>query len=119
MRRAVERTLVRLACPRLALDVHAVDPATMAALNARHRGRRGPTDVLTFPAPDADGAIGDVVLCLPAVRRRAVALRRPWRRWLEVLAVHGTLHALGFHHGDTEAAGLMFSIQQACARNPR
>ncbi len=63
----------------------------IAELNARHRGRAAPTDVLSFPV-DEDAAtagpreLGDVVIC-PAQTadvREAV--------------VHGVLHLVGMDH---------------------
>src|SRR6185503_12713387 len=50
------------------LAVTFVTPDEIAALNAQHRGKDGPTDVLSFPV-DGDGPIvgdrelGDVVIC--------------------------------------------------------
>jgi probable rRNA maturation factor len=65
-------------------------------LNARHRGRNKPTNVLTFEA--AFGAPGEILLALGTVRREADAAgRRPAH-----LVVHGSLHLQGHDH---QAAG--------------
>jgi probable rRNA maturation factor len=64
----------------------------IAALNAEHRGKEGPTDVLSFPV---DGAIesafgerelGDVVIC----PEHTVDLTEA--------VVHGVLHLVGMDH---------------------
>ena len=60
-------------------------------LNARHRGRNKPTNVLTF-----DG--GDIVLALGVVRREAQQARRRPEHHLAHLVVHGALHLQGHDH---------------------
>lgn len=60
-------------------------------LNARHRGRNKPTNVLTFEG-------GDIVLALGVVRREARAARRRPAHHLAHLVVHGALHLQGHDH---------------------
>jgi len=74
--------------------VEFVEAARIAELNAEHRGRATPTDVLSFPIdgvePTAgDGApreLGDIVIC----PEHTVDLREA--------VVHGMLHLLGMDH---------------------
>ncbi len=63
-------------------------------LNARHRGRNKPTNVLTFQ-PAGPGLPGEIVLALGTVRREAAAAGRPAARHLAHLVVHGALHLRG------------------------
>src|SRR5829696_2571093 len=71
--------------------------AAVKRLNARHRGRNKPTNVLTFE-PAAPGLPGDIVLALGTVRREAAqAGRRPGQH-LAHLVVHGALHLQGHDH---------------------
>jgi probable rRNA maturation factor len=85
------------------LAVEFVDPGRIAQLNAEHRGRAEPTDVLSFPLDAAEpvGAapreLGDVVIC----PRHACDLR-------EAL-VHGVLHLLGMDHETDD--GQMLALQ--------
>lgn len=86
-----------------------VGATTMTRLNARFRGKRKPTDVLSFPAPSvfADrGLLGDLVICLPVLKRQARALDHAPARELDVLLVHGVTHLLGYDHelSEREAA---------------
>nr|WP_263430036.1 rRNA maturation RNase YbeY [Nannocystis pusilla] len=60
-----------------AVTCHLVDDAAIAALNAEHMGKVGPTDVLSFPSgplgPGGGAGGGDVVISVDAVRRQARA----------------------------------------------
>jgi probable rRNA maturation factor len=73
------------------------------SLNALHRRRNKPTNVLTF---DFGGGLlaGDIVLALGTVRREAAAAHRPASHHLAHLVVHGALHLRGHdHHHPGEA----------------
>ena len=79
-----------------------VAPEEIAALNAVHRGKEGPTDVLSFPvdgAADAAGEreLGDVVICAEHTEDLTEAV------------VHGVLHLVGMDH-ETDA-GEMLALQ--------
>lgn len=79
-------------------------------LNARHRGRNKPTNVLTFESlGDIEGAPagGDIVLALGVVRREAVEAGRPVADHLAHLVVHGVLHLRGHDHGGAGEARRM------------
>jgi probable rRNA maturation factor len=72
---------------------------SMRRLNARHKLRERPTDVLAFPLNGPAGeVIGDVYVCPWVARREARARGIPVREELIRLVVHGTLHALGRDH---------------------
>ena len=77
--------------------------AAVKRLNARHRGRNKPTNVLTFE-PAAPGLPGEIVLALGTVRREAAQAGRRPAHHLAHLVVHGGLHLQGHdHHGAGEA----------------
>jgi len=66
-------------------------------LNARHRRRNKPTNVLTFEPPR--GFVGgEIVLALETVRREAAAAGRRPAHHLAHLVVHGALHLRGHDH---------------------
>jgi probable rRNA maturation factor len=79
-----------------------VAPDEIAALNADHRGKDGPTDVLSFPV-DGDGPVagerelGDVVICPQHTENLTEAV------------VHGVLHLVGMDHETDE--GEMLALQ--------
>ena len=71
---------------------------TLRALNARYRGKDKPTDVLSFPGPGGHEGLGDVVISLETAARNARALGRTLPQEVDVLALHGFLHVLGYDH---------------------
>jgi probable rRNA maturation factor len=75
----------------------------MRRLNARHKGRDEPTDVLSFSLREPGGRVtGDVYICSWVAAREARARAIPLRQELVRLVVHGTLHALGRDHPEGE-----------------
>lgn len=88
-----------------------VDEAEMTALNRDYRGKSGSTNVLSFPAglPLELGLplLGDIVICAPVVVREAAAQGKPLAAHWAHMAVHGSLHLLGYDHiGDADAAAM-------------
>jgi probable rRNA maturation factor len=84
------------------LAVEFVDAERIAALNAAHRGKDGPTDVLSFPvdengAPVGERELGDVVICPEHTEDLLEAV------------VHGVLHLTGMDHETDE--GEMLALQ--------
>lgn len=70
-------------------------------LNKSYLGRDRVTDVLSFPLGSrVDGFwhLGDVVICLPQARRQAKKRSHGLAREIAILAVHGSLHLLGYNH---------------------
>ncbi|HTZ63903.1 MAG TPA: rRNA maturation RNase YbeY [Solirubrobacteraceae bacterium] len=93
------------------LAVEFIDARRMAELNARHRGRAEPTDVLSFPI---DGSrtragepreLGDVLICPEHTSdiREAV--------------VHGVLHLLGMDHEADNGEMLALQAQLLASAN--
>ena len=67
-------------------------------LNRVYRGKDRPTDVLSFPGPGGSEGLGDVLVSVPAAERNARRLGRTLAQELDVLALHGFLHLLGYDH---------------------
>ena len=93
-----------------------VDEIEGADLNKRFRGRRGATNVLSFPFETLPGLgecdlIGDLVICAPIVTREAreqgKALDAHWAHML----VHGVLHLLGYDHEDAPGTERMEGLE--------
>ena len=67
-------------------------------LNRVYRGKDRPTDVLSFPGGGGEEGLGDVVISVETAERNARALGRTLPQELDVLALHGFLHVLGYDH---------------------
>lgn len=112
--RRLGRAARRLSADPRAIAVRIVDDAEMEALNRQHMGLPGPTDVLSFPAPDALDVLGDIVIDWDAAARQAGG--RPLIDELTDLGVHGLVHLLGCDHeaGRAGAREMLRLEQRAC-----
>lgn len=72
--------------------------ALLRRLNRDHRSKDQPTDVLSFESQGEDMGLGDVIISVETARANAIRFSRTLDRELEILALHGFLHALGFDH---------------------
>jgi probable rRNA maturation factor len=84
------------------LAVEFVTPERIAELNGTHRGKDGPTDVLSFPVdesglPIGPRELGDVVICPEHSEDLLEAV------------VHGVLHLTGMDHETDD--GEMLALQ--------
>jgi probable rRNA maturation factor len=85
------------------VDVTLLSVAAMRRTNRRATGRRGLTDVIAYALPQPDGRLlGDVYIS-PAAAAIAARNGAGLQEELVRLAVHGTLHVLGYDH--PEGAG--------------
>jgi rRNA maturation RNase YbeY len=75
------------------------------ALNAQWRGKDMPTNVLSFPAPETAGTLGDIALAYETCAREADEQGKTLKDHATHLLVHGLLHLLGYdHEADDDAA---------------
>ena len=84
--------------------------AQITKLNARHRGRRQPTDVLSFEGAGRHH-LGSVVINLEQLARQAREYGHSSQREGAFLLVHGLLHLCGYDHQTTAEAAEMFGLQ--------
>lgn len=104
----IERLCTRAAASRGVHDAHVaiefVHAPRIAALNAEHRGKAQPTDVLSFPIDGVERTggvpreLGDVVICPEHTGDLREAI------------VHGMLHLLGMDH--EHDSGEMLALQR-------
>jgi probable rRNA maturation factor len=97
------------------LSIRLAQDEEVRVLNAQWRGKDKPTNVLSFPLADeaelrsaaADGPelmLGDIVLARGVCAAEADGKAIPLRDHAVHLLVHGTLHLLGYDHGDDREA---------------
>lgn len=96
-----------------ALTVLLADDAMVAHLNAEHRGKPGPTNVLSFPDDDEDGHIGDIAMAWGVMDREAGEFGISLEDHALHLLIHGALHLLGHDHGADAEADAMESLETA------
>ena len=86
-----------------------VDAAEMKSLNRKYRGRNYATDVLSF---EAEGSVGELVVCPQVLRAQAKDTGLSFRHELGYMVIHGALHLLGFDHENSAGdAKRMFALQ--------
>jgi probable rRNA maturation factor len=99
-----ERVRKQLRFPQNAVTIQLISDAAMARLNQTFRHKRGPTDVLSFPAdgarrPKRDAPyIGDIAISPQTARRNARRFSRTLPAEMRILILHGMLHLAGFDH---------------------
>lgn len=99
------------------VDVLLTDDMGIHAINLEHRGVDAPTDVLSFPLSEltpgrfdpklceydygaGEFALGDMVIDIPRCEKQGEEYGHGYRREVSYLAVHSTLHLLGYDHLD-------------------
>jgi probable rRNA maturation factor len=86
------------------IAVRVVTARESRILNKQWRGKDQPTNVLSFPAPDAVAAgneprpLGDLVICAEVVRREALRDGKKLPAHWAHMVVHGALHLAGYDH---------------------
>lgn len=91
------------------LSVLLCDDARIQLINAQHRNKNKPTDVLSFPQAEFSrpevprkghnlALLGDVVLSLDTAERQAKGRKRPLEDEVRFLLAHGILHLFGYDH---------------------
>ncbi len=94
------------------ISVLLTDDLEMARYHQEFLGTEGPTDVMSWGTTDdfstaQSQATGDVLVSCETAARQATALGHSWGREVCVLAVHGTLHLLGWDDATPEAQARM------------
>ena len=105
------------------VSVTFVDNERIRELNRDYRGKDSATDVLSFPISDGDedfdmdfgtdedgdgeadagyAVLGDIVISVERARAQAEEYGHSFERELAFLAVHSTLHLLGYDHERSE-----------------
>jgi probable rRNA maturation factor len=99
-----------LRLPTESVSVCLVSNPAIARWNRAYRGKRGPTDVLSFRADYADETravlrahtsaayLGDIAIAPAVARRNARRFGRTFGQEMRILILHGILHLMGYDH---------------------
>ena len=113
-----------------------VSDAEIAKWNQNYRKKKGPTDVLSFPAlskrraerhakskqtnrvcaRSAGGFLGDIAIAPETARRYAKKNGRTLDNEIRILMLHGVLHLMGYDHESGSDYGQMNRIEQKLRR---
>jgi probable rRNA maturation factor len=111
---AVAFALKKLDQPRAgAAALLLTDDATVHDLNVRFRGKDKPTNVLSFPAAEAEGYPGDVALAYETCAAEALRDGKTLKDHAVHLVLHGVLHLNGLDHMEEDAAAAMEALEVA------
>ena len=135
---AVRATLHQQEVASATLTLVVTDDEDVRQLNHTYRGLDEPTDVLSFAeqdtylSPDAEGTaqsprlvlppeliaeqalyLGDIIIAYPYTKRQAECNGRRLLAELRLLAIHGTLHLLGYDHATPTTEAEMWAIQNS------
>ncbi len=101
------------------INVVLTDDVEIQTLNKNFRNIDATTDVLSFPANEGtqietipDGSLGDIAISCARAYIQAEEYGHSPEREFAFLAVHGTLHILGYDHLNEEDANKMYALQE-------
>jgi probable rRNA maturation factor len=105
----------------LALTITIATTERVYELNRDYAGIDEATDVLAFAAegeayavePGEPPYIGDVIIAYPVAEEQADKAGTPVVNELQLLAIHGTLHLLGYDHDTPDRQAEMWAFQSA------
>ena len=114
-----ESARLALRFPPQSVGIQLVSDLAMARLNQTFRKKRGPTDVLSFPANGSKPStravyVGDIAIAPETARRNARRFARSLAAELRILILHGMVHLAGFDHETDE--GQMDRVEQRLRR---
>lgn len=103
------------------ISVVLTDDTAIQLLNKQYRGQDKPTNVLSFPALEADDLdgvdgstpflLGDLVFAWETINREALAADVSVHHHMAHLIVHGFLHLLGYDHELEDEADAMEALE--------
>jgi len=97
------------------LLIRIVDKDEIQTLNKTYRHQDKLTNVLSFesdlPVEIDEAILGDVVICTEIVAEEAKAQNKTFDEHLTHMAIHGTLHLLGYDHIESEDAKQMENLE--------
>lgn len=121
----IEKMLVALKYPNFDVGVLLTTDKTIHRYNKDYRGKDKPTDILSFPFhPDLkpgeriqvesleDKNLGDIIISLEYVVRKAPEWGRSFEEHLIALLAHGLAHLLNYDHQTDEEYAVMQRVEK-------
>lgn len=106
------------------VSINFVKDEIIADLNERYRGKKGPTDVLSFEcdgvaddmvAAEEGGVyeLGDIIIAPDVAARQTQEFGTTFEEEVSLLLVHGLLHLCGYDHMEDDEAEVMEAREAA------
>jgi probable rRNA maturation factor len=116
---AVNTSLSYLSSPPTSLSLLLTDDKRLRQLNRDFRQTDSATDVLSFPAneplpnkSEPQLYLGDIAISVPYAHKQAQMNGHSLVAELQLLAIHGVLHLLGYDHLEQTEKEEMWSLQE-------
>ncbi|MBT6922227.1 MAG: rRNA maturation RNase YbeY [Candidatus Ruthia sp.] len=111
----LQQVLIDLNKSESELLVRFVDKNEIQQLNKTYRHQDKATNVLSFPSDlpieIEESILGDVIICMDVVTEEAQEQCKTFDDHLIHMAIHGTLHLLGYDHIDEKEALIMENLE--------
>ena len=118
LEKAIQSTVATLDKPEMDMTLRLTSDAEMRALNQRFRAIAASTDVLSFNQDYVDPEtgrlyLGDIVISVDRALQQAPINHHSLDEECAFLAIHGTLHLLGYDHYEPGEKEEMWRLQDA------
>lgn len=99
------------------VELNIIGDAEMTKLNFKFRGKKYPTDVLSFAWSEDEFMkspyLGQIYICQNQIVRQSKELNIPQKEEFARMLAHGLLHLAGHEHHEVQEAKKMFSLQES------
>ncbi len=103
------------------VEINLVGDSEMTKLNFQFRGKKYPTDVLSFAWSEDEFIktpyLGQIYICPQQIQRQSKELGIPQKQEFARMLVHGLLHLAGHEHHEVVEAKKMFGLQEGVLKN--
>ena len=110
IKRAVEAFEKKFRSANQQISIAVVGEDRIRKLNRIYRSKDKSTNVLSFP--DSENPLGEIILCLPVIRREAKIYRQSLKSYFQYILIHGLLHLVDFDHKTDRQAEKMENQEQ-------
>ncbi|EKD42859.1 MAG: hypothetical protein ACD_72C00552G0003 [uncultured bacterium] len=103
------------------IELSFIGDKEMTTLNYHYRGKKYPTDVLSFAWQEESGfkssLLGQIYICYPQIKRQAKEWKVTVEAELARMLIHGLLHLVGHDHIKKTEAKKMFTLQEGAVKD--
>lgn len=103
------------------VEINIVGDSEMTKLNFQFRGKKFPTDVLSFSWSEdnfiSGPYLGQIYLCPEQVKRQSKELGIKEKEEFARMLTHGLLHLAGHEHQEVKSAKKMFALQESILKD--